>query len=295
MRHRPRRILHQVGEPPACPHQRLGGVVTGDQNQDPLPCRPRSLDALSPHGPDQLVVDRLGGASQRHLAQGREVLGLEEVVGGETRGFGRIDLPSIEAFAQFLRRQVDQLDLVGPGQRPVGHGLAHPHAGDLPHDVDEALEMLDVQRRPHVDARRQDLLDILPALGVTRAGRVRMGVLVDQQQPWTARDGAVDVELHELMFAVLDRMARHHLHPVQQTFGFLAPMGLDDTDDHVDTVGLPPLAVGEHLEGLADARRHAEEDLQSSSPLPPGVRQQHVRIGAKRLVGGHQVLVWATG
>ena len=49
-------------------------------------------------------------------------------------------------------------------------------------DVLQAFEMLDVERGPDVDAVAQDLLDVLVALGVDQARRVRMRELVDEQQ-----------------------------------------------------------------------------------------------------------------
>ncbi len=47
-------------------------------------------------------------------------------------------------------------------------------------DVVERLEVLDVERRDHVDAGVEQLLDVLPALLVARSGRVGVGVLVDE-------------------------------------------------------------------------------------------------------------------
>ena len=47
-------------------------------------------------------------------------------------------------------------------------------AGDPGHHVIQAFEMLDIERRPHADARIQELLDVLPALGVA-GNRVPFG------------------------------------------------------------------------------------------------------------------------
>ena len=67
------------------------------------------------------------------------------------------------------RGQVDELELVGAAHDLVGDRLALGDAGDLLDDVVERLEVLDVQRRDDVDARREQLLDVLPALLVPRA------------------------------------------------------------------------------------------------------------------------------
>ena len=77
-------------------------------------------------------------------------------------------------------RHVDELELVGAAHDVVGHGLALRGTGDAQDDVVERLEVLDVQRRDHVDAGIEQLLDVLPTLLVLRAGGVGVRVLVDQ-------------------------------------------------------------------------------------------------------------------
>ena len=76
----PGRIHHHVRQAPAGPDQAAGHGVAAHQHKDPLARRPGPLDALLAHRRDQLVVDRLGGAAQGQLAQGREVFDLEEVL-----------------------------------------------------------------------------------------------------------------------------------------------------------------------------------------------------------------------
>jgi hypothetical protein len=211
MGHGPGRLHHHVGEPPAGAHERRGHRVWAEQHQDPLARRPGALDAGAAHGAQELVVHRLGGAAQGQLAQGREVLGLEEAVGGETSGLGDIDLALGEALAQLGGGDVDQLDLVGAGEGEVGDGLALAHPGDLPDHVHQALEVLDVQRGPDVDAGGQQLVDVLPAFRVARAGGVGVGVFVDQQQLGPPRQRLVEVEFEHLAAAVFQRPAGHHL------------------------------------------------------------------------------------
>ena len=92
-----------VGQAPAGAHQVVGHGVAADQHQDALARRPGPVDAGAAHGADQLVVDGLGGAAQRHLAQRGQVLRLEEVVRGQARGLGHIDLALGQALAQLVR------------------------------------------------------------------------------------------------------------------------------------------------------------------------------------------------
>ncbi len=120
---------------------------------------------------------------KRQLAQGGQVLELEEVVRRQPRGLGHIDLALGQPLAQLVGGDVDQLDLVGPRQGAVGHGLALAHAGDAarprrPGFPGAGRSAWSRRRCPAV----QQFLDVLPALGMARAGRVGMGVFVDQQQ-----------------------------------------------------------------------------------------------------------------
>ena len=100
---------------------------------------------------------------------------------------GHVDLALPQALEQVVGRQVDQLDLVGSLEDRVGHGLAHGDAGDLRDDVVQALEVLDVERRVDVDAGVEQLLDVLPALGVARARARWCG---PARRPGAARAGA---------------------------------------------------------------------------------------------------------
>ena len=90
-------------------------------------------------------------------------------------------LPRASRLPERHRRQVDELELVGAADDLVGDRLALLDAGDLLDDVVQRLEVLDVQRRDDVDAGLEQLLDVLPALLVARAGDVRVRELVDER------------------------------------------------------------------------------------------------------------------
>ena len=148
---------------------------------------------------------------------------------------GHVDLALVQALEQLLGRQVDQLDLVGAVEDAVGDGLAHAHAGDLRDDVVQALEVLDVDRGVDVDAGVEQLLDVVPALRVPAAGRVRVRELVDQDQLGPAREDGVEVHLARApgRGTAID-LARDDLEPVEQRLGLGAAVRLDDADDDVD-------------------------------------------------------------
>ena len=228
----PRRI-HQIGEALGGAHDGRRDRIGPDAGEDALARRPRPFDRLRLHALDQVGVDPLGGAAQRELAQRGQVLRLEEILDRARRGVLHVDLALGEALEQFVGRKIDQHDLVGLVEHRVGHGLAHPHLGDLLDDVVEAFEMLDVERGPDIDAGGQQFVDVLPALGMAAARHVGVGVFVDQQQARPARQRRVEVELLHHLVAVDDRLARQDLEAVDQLLGLAPAVRLDQAGDDV--------------------------------------------------------------
>ena len=94
----------------------------------------------------------------------------------------QVDLAGLQPLEQLVGRQVDHHHLVGLVEQPVGHRLPDADAGDAADDVVQALQVLHVHRRPDVDAGVEQLLHVLPALGVARARRVAVRQLVEQHQ-----------------------------------------------------------------------------------------------------------------
>ncbi len=260
--HGPGGVHHHVRHPPPGPHQGSGHGVPADQHQNALVRRPRPRHAPLAQMRKQLVVHCLGRPAQSQFAQGRQVLDPEEVLRRHARRLRHIDLALGQARPQILRRDVDELDVVGSGEDAVGHGLALANAGDAQDDVGQAFQMLDVQRRPDVDPSVAQFLHVLPPLGMARTGRVGMGVFVDQQQFGPPRESAVQIELHQGAVAVFDGCARHDVQPAQQAHRLLAAVGLDHADHDIQPLGLSPARGAQHLVGLAHAGRHAKKDLQ---------------------------------
>ena len=96
--------------------------------------------------------------------------------------------------------------------------------------------MLHVHRRVDVDAGVEQLLDVLPALGVARAGRVGVRELVDDDQAGLARERGVEVELLELDAAIGDAAAGQDLEALEEGCRLLASVRLDEPDDDVDAL-----------------------------------------------------------
>jgi hypothetical protein len=234
-----------------------------------------------------VAVDALGHAPQRQLAQRQQVALAKEGVGGPPGVLRQIDPALAQALEQRVGREVDELDLVGAIEDRVRDGLAHAHPGDLGDHVVERLEVLHVQCRVHVDAGREQLEHVLPALRMARARGVRVRQLVDQQQPRTARERGVEVQLHQRDAAMLEPLPRQRGQADQQGAGLVATVGLDQADDHVEALGLGPPGRLEHGVGLADPGRGAEEDLEVPARTLRARRhfQQRLGVGAGELIG----------
>jgi hypothetical protein len=120
-----------------------------------------------------------------------------------------------EPAAQGLRGDVDQLELLGAADHVVGHRLVLMGAGDPLDDVVEALQVLDVHCGQDVDSRGEQLLDVLPPLGVAGAGHVGVRQLVDHRDLGAPGQHGVDVQLLEPASSVRHVPAGHDLQPSQ--------------------------------------------------------------------------------
>jgi hypothetical protein len=172
-----------------------------------------------------------------------------------------------EPAQQVLRGQVHELDLVRLVQQVVGEGLAHHDAGDALDEVVDALQMLDVQCRPHVDAGLQELSRVLPALGVARSGSVGVGELVEEEQAGPAGESGVDVELREPDPAVLDLVRANALEALGQGRRLGPAVRLHPADDDVHSRGALGPGRLEHGVRLPDPGGGPEEHLE-----PPALR-----------------------
>ena len=138
--------------------------------------------------------------------------------------------------------------------------------------------MLDVHRRPDVDAGADQLLDVLVALRVAAFGRVGVRQFIDDDDAGPARERGVDVEFFEIVALIGDDAARQNLEPVEQRRRFGASVRLDDADDDVGAVGLEAAGARQHGVGLADAGRGAEKDGELAPRVLVGQRQKRVWI-----------------
>ena len=275
--------MQPVGHPLGLADQRGRVRALADADDDALARGPRAPDGVQAHVREQLLVDPLGSTPERQLAQRRQVAGSEVVLKGALGRLRDINLALPQPLDQVVRRDVDDLDVVGSVEDAVRHRLAHPDPGDPGDDVVQALHVLDIERGVDVYPCAQDLLDVEVALGVARARRVGVRQFVHQHQLRPAGEDRVQVHLLQHDAAVVDRTAGDLLQPLQQLGGLDAPVGLDQAHDHVDALAPARLRRDQHLVGLADARRGAEEDLELAPRLALRLLQQ--LVGRRAPVG----------
>ena len=257
--------LGPLGHPRGAPDEALALRLSRERDEHALARLPRLLDSVAFAVGPQALLHPIGDPQQRELAQRREVARPEVVRERHVDPLRRVDVAPRQARAHRLGREVDELQLVCPPHDLVGDRLPLPDARDLLDHVVQRLEVLDVQRRDHVDARLEQLLDVLATLLVARAGHVGVGELVDESDLRPTREQRVEVELLERLPPILEAAPRQHLE-VADLLGRAPPtVRLDEPDDHV----LAPLgataALVQHRERLADAGSGAEVDAQRAT------------------------------
>ena len=162
---------HPVGLQPPCQacHLAHQGIVTGaaaHAHQQALARGPDIADGALAAVVAHVFIDTICRAAQGQLAQCQQIALAKEVARGPLGLLQRIDLARLEALEQLLGRDIDDDDLVGIVKDMVGHGLMDLYAHNAAHHIVEAFQVLNVERGPHLDTRLQQLLHILPALGV---------------------------------------------------------------------------------------------------------------------------------
>ena len=211
------------------------------------------------------ALEALGHLAQRELAQVSEVLLLEEVLQRPGDLVGRVDLPGAQPLVQVLDGQVQVDDLVGLLEEAVGDRLAHRHAGRALDQVVQALQVLDVHRADDVDARVEQLEDVLVPLLVVAARDVRVRELVDDRQRRIAPQDRVEVHLLDGDAAVFDLRRGTTSRPSISASVSCAPVRLDEADHHVDAALLERVRLLQHAVGLADAGGEADVELEPAA------------------------------
>src|SRR3546814_7306455 len=94
--------------------------------------------------------------------------------------------------------------------------------------------MLDVERGQHVDAGVEQLLDILPTLGMTAARRIGVRQLVHQYERGAAAEDGIDVHLGQRAAEIFELTPWNDFEWLDQYFGLGPSVGFDTTDDDIE-------------------------------------------------------------
>ena len=254
-----------VGDPGGAADDRLALGAAGEGDHHPFAGFPDAVDAVVGPVVAQSLVHPAGHPEQGEFAQGGQVADPEVVGERGVHLLGLVDVAVGHPPAQRLRGHVDEFDLVGPADHLVRDGLALRDAGDLPDDVVQRFQVLDVDGGDDVDPGGEQFLDVLPALGVPAAGDVGVRQLVDQDDGRAAGEHRVEVHLLELGPAVGAVDPRQDLQTLQHPPGVLAPVGLDVPDDDVGPAFLSAPRLVQHPVGLADPRGGTEVHPQAAA------------------------------
>ncbi len=210
----------------------------------------------------EILVHPVGDPQQRQLAQRGQIAGTEVVREGRVDLVGLVDVAVCHASAQRLRRHVDELDLVGAARDLVRNGFPLADACDRLDHITQRFEMLDVDGRDDVDAGLEQLLHVLPALGVPRARHVRVREFVHERHRGATRQDRVDVHLGEGAAPVLDLAPLDELKAVQHHLSPRPAVVLDEAHDAVGAPLDPAVRLGQHRVRLADAGCRTEVDAE---------------------------------
>ena len=94
---------------------------------------------------------------------------------------------------------------------------------------------------------------VLPAFWVAGSGNIRMRQFIHQDQRRFSRQRSLEIKLLQLVTAIVDLAQRQRFQPYEQGLGFLAAVGLDHPDQHVDAEFLLSACCAQHGVGLAHA------------------------------------------
>lgn len=211
--------------------------------------------------------ETVGSATQGNFAQRRQIRSREKVRKRRPDPLGRVDFARTQALDEVSRLQIDDFDRIGRVENAVGDPLGGRHSRHGGNLVVKPLEMLHIHRRVHIDARTEQLFDILIALAMAAPRRIGMRQLVYQHNLGTALQGGVEVELAQSDVSVLHRFHGQHFQAIEQGKGVGARVRLNVAHYHIDALILDTMRLGEHGEGLSHAGGVPEEHLEPAAPL----------------------------
>ena len=174
--------VESVGDSRSFAKERRGvRAQARDADHDPVGGRDRGLVRL---GPSRPAIDQVGDLGERELAEPGQVHRREEVFKRYADPILGEDLAGLQPLDEVFDRDVDVDNLIGIGEDAVGEPLLDLDAGGVFDLVVQTLEMLNVDVCDDVDARQEQVLDVLVPLGVLAAGNIGAAPARRSGRPW---------------------------------------------------------------------------------------------------------------
>lgn len=121
--------------------------------------------------------------------------------------------------------------------------------------------MLDVNGGKYVNAGFQQLFDVLPAFRMTRAGRVAVRQLIDQNQRRATGQRAVKIKLLYVAPAVGKAALGQGTEPLKHCGRLFASVGFRHANQNIQPLGAQPLRFRQHRPGFTDPGAGAKKYL----------------------------------
>jgi hypothetical protein len=140
----------------------------------------------------------------------------------------------------------------------------------------------------HVDSRLEQVLDVLPPVGVAQAGRVAVGEIIDQRHLRPAREDRVEVHLRESRAPVRDPDRGDDLKSAKEICRVRPAVRLRTGHHNVGAVLRAPVALAEQCAGRDGPRCEAQVDPQTPAGgrfLVCGVSVHQAQLPAHQMRG----------
>ncbi len=108
--------------------------------------------------------------------------------------FFAVNISCFHPLEQLSRLNIHKLYVIGLIKHGVGDPFLHLDAGDRSDHIVQALDMLHVDGRVHVDPGLEQLLHILMPFHVPAARRVGVRELIDKDELGHASERLIDIE-----------------------------------------------------------------------------------------------------
>lgn len=202
---------------------------------------------------------------QRQLPHPFQIGRCEEIFEGGGDPLLRVDFSFFEPFPEVFRGQIHVHDLIGLGNDSVGEAFPDFHPDEFLDRVVQAFQMLDVQRRDHVNPGRENFLDVLVTFSISASRHVGMGQFVDQDHGWPPGKHGIQIHFFDLDAPVFTDDSRHGLQTFQKFGDLGAAVGFGETHHDIEPFAFQRMTLLEHPICLPHAGAISEVNFETSA------------------------------